>query len=128
MRYPLPLSPHPPQNSATALSVAPLGYTACESLNLPTPYLCQVMPSGCMMLTSLPVLAIAVLVGFMAGTSPGGVSPPLVPGASLFAEVPPWPIFRIAVGLNDMLRGAAEATTLPKVRVFDLATARFQSQ
>ena len=85
------------------------------------------MPSY-MMLTSLPVLAIAVLVGYMAGTSPGGVSPPLVPRASPLAEVPPWPIFRIAVGLNDMLRGAAEATTLPKVRVFDLATARFQSQ
>ena len=39
------------------------------------------------------------------------------------AEVPPWPIFRIAVGRNDMLRGAAEATTLPKIRVLDLATA-----
>ena len=85
------------------------------------------MPS-CMTLASLPVLAIAVLVGYMAGTSPGGISPPLVPGASPLAEVPPWPIFRIAVGLNDMLRGAAEATTLPKIRVLDLATARFQSQ
>ena len=80
------------------------------------------------MLMSLPVLAIAVLVGYIAGTSPAGVSPPLVPGASPLAEVPPWPIFRIAVGLNEMLRGAAEATTLPKVRVIDLATARFHSQ
>ena len=80
------------------------------------------------MLMSLPVLAIAVLVGYIAGTSPAGVSPPLVPGASPLAEVPPWPIFRIAVGLNEMLRGAAEATTLPKVRVIDLATARFHPQ
>ena len=80
------------------------------------------------MLMSLPVLAIAVLLGYIAGTSPAGVSPPLVPGASPLAEVPPWPIFRIAVGLNEMLRGAAEATTLPKVRVIDLATARFHSQ
>ncbi|CAI8376810.1 MAG: Uncharacterised protein [Porticoccaceae bacterium UBA1117] len=84
-------------------------------------HVCAEMPS-CMILMSLPVLAIAVLVGYMAGTSPGGISPPLVPGASPLAEVPPWPIFRIALGLNDMLRGAAEATTLPKIRVLDLAT------
>ena len=86
------------------------------------------MPS-CMMLFSLPVLALAVLVGYMIGTSPPGVNPPLVPGTSpINTEVPPWPVFRIAVGLNDMLRMATEATTLPKIRVLDMATARFQSQ
>jgi len=73
-------------------------------------------------------LLLALLVGYLIGTSPAGVSPPAVPAGSPLGEVPPWPIFRIAVGLNDMLRNAAEATTLPKVRVIDLATARFQSQ
>jgi len=85
------------------------------------------MPSY-MMFSTLPVLALAVLVGYMIGTSPVSINPPLVPGASLLGEVPPWPVFRIAVGLNDMLRTATEATTLPKIRVLDLATARFQSQ
>ena len=73
-------------------------------------------------------LLLAVLVGYLIGTSPAGVSPPAVPTTSPLSEVPPWPVFRIAVGLNDMLRRAYEASTLPKVRVLDLATARFQSQ
>ena len=79
--------------------------------------------------TSVSALALAALVGYLIGTSPPGVSPPHVPGGfSPLSEVPPWPIFRVAVGLNDLLRGAAEATTLPKVRIIDLATARFHSQ
>ena len=85
------------------------------------------MPS-CMMLTSLPVLALAVLVGYLAGTSPVGISPAHIPGASPLQQVPPWPVFRAAVFVNDLFRGAAEATTLPKIRVLDMATARFQSQ
>merc|ERR1712216_493345 len=87
----------------------------------------QNMPS-CMMLTSLPVLALAVLVGYLAGTSPVGISPAHIPGASPLQQVPPWPVFRAAVFVNDLFRGAAEATTLPKIRVLDMATARFQSQ
>mmetsp|Transcript_652 Transcript_652/g.1693 ORF Transcript_652/g.1693 Transcript_652/m.1693 type:complete len:410 (-) Transcript_652:137-1366(-) len=85
------------------------------------------MPS-CLTLTGLPVLVLAVLVGYMAGTSPVGIRPPHIPNGSPLGEVPPWPIFNIAVRLNDLLRSAAEATTLPKIRALDLATARFQSQ
>mmetsp|Transcript_14251 Transcript_14251/g.23732 ORF Transcript_14251/g.23732 Transcript_14251/m.23732 type:complete len:407 (-) Transcript_14251:248-1468(-) len=73
-------------------------------------------------------LAAAVLVGYLIGTSPSSVSPPHVPeDGSPMADVPPWPVFRIAVALNDFLRGAAEATTLPKVRIIDLATAKWHS-
>ena len=78
-------------------------------------------------LSSVLALSLAVLVGYLLGTSPPGVSPPHVPAAGPMAEVPPWPIFRVAVGLNDFFRTAWEATTLPKVRVIELSTAKWHS-
>jgi len=80
-------------------------------------------------LASVLALGLAVLVGYLIGTSPPGVTPPHVPDAgSPMTEVPPWPIFRVAVGLNDFFRAAWEATTLPKVRVIELSTAKWHSQ
>jgi len=77
---------------------------------------------------SVIALALAVGMGYLLGTSPQGVSPPHVPSdGSPMAEVPPWPIFRVAVFLNDFFRQGAEATTLPKIRVIELATARWHS-
>ena len=79
--------------------------------------------------TKIFAAAFTVWVAYLIGTSPTGVTPPHIPTVgSPMAEVPPWPVFRIAVALNDFFKAAAEATTLPKVRVIELATARWHSE
>jgi len=77
---------------------------------------------------TLVIVPIAALVGYLIGTSPAGIVPPHTPEGSPLVSVPPWPVFRMAVALNDFLKAAAEATTLPKVRVIELTTAYWHSQ
>ena len=46
---------------------------------------------------SVVAVAIAVAVGYLIGSSPAGVNPPFVPDGSVMGEVPPWPLFTVAV-------------------------------
>ena len=57
----------------------------------------------------------AVAVGFLAGKF------------DFEDGLPPWPLFRFGVLLNDALGAAFEATTPAKVRAIDLATGYWQS-
>ena len=73
----------------------------------------------------------AALVGAAAvliGTSPSGVTPPTVPPGSTTVFLPPWPIFRVAISLNEFFEAAAWATRPPPVQVKSLATAYWQSE
>jgi len=76
------------------------------------------------------VLLLAVFVGYLIGTSPVGVTPPLMPTTGFSAvmeDVPPWPVFRVAVALNNFFKQAAQMTTLPKVQVIEQATGYWRS-
>jgi len=42
--------------------------------------------------------------------------------------LPPWPIFRVAIALNEFFEAAAVATRPPPVQVKSLATAYWQSE
>jgi len=64
-------------------------------------------------------ILLAVLVAYLIGTSPSGVSPPV---AVTEGAVPPWPIFRVVVGLGDLLFSIARATNPPQVQMIGLAT------
>lgn len=75
----------------------------------------------------IAIAAIAVGVGYIIATSPASVQPMVIPETSLVHELPPWPIFRFFVGLNNLLRGAAELTTPPNIRALELANAYWQS-
>ncbi|KAJ8601722.1 hypothetical protein CTAYLR_003201 [Chrysophaeum taylorii] len=70
---------------------------------------------------------VAALVAYLIGTSPPNVVPPVMPESSLVPELPPWPVFRFFVGLNDFLRFLAEKTTPPDIRALELSNAFWQS-
>ena len=70
------------------------------------------------------VAAIAVLIA----TSPAGTSPPNTPDGSPTGLLPPWPIFRVAVALNEFFEAAAWATRPPPVQIKSLATSYWQSE
>ena len=74
------------------------------------------------------VALVAVLVGYLIGTSPAGVTPPTTPPGSPTGMLPPWPIFRVAIALNEFFEAAAVATRPPPVQVKTLATAYWQSE
>ena len=74
------------------------------------------------------VALVAVLVGYLIGTSPAGVTPPTTPPGSPTGMLPPWPIFRVAITLNEFFEAAAVATRPPPVQVKTLATAYWQSE
>jgi len=78
--------------------------------------------------SALVVGCVAVGVGVLVGTSPSGVTPPVVTAGSAAGMLPPWPIFRLAIGLNEILEAAAWATRPPPVQVKSLATAYWQSE
>lgn len=63
-------------------------------------------------------------IGYLIGTSPSGVSPPV---AVTEGALPPWPIFRVAIGLQDFFLGAGEAMSPPDVQVMNLATSYWTS-
>jgi len=89
---------------------------------------CVILFSAFMKLFHLLALALAGFLGYLIGTCPSNVNPPHVPATgSPMPDIPPWPIFKLAVSLNDFLRRATEATTLPRVRVIELSTARWHS-
>jgi len=71
---------------------------------------------------------IAIGVGVLIGTSPPGVTPPTIPPGSSAGMLPPWPIFRVAIALNEFFEAAAVATRPPPVQVKSLATAYWQSE
>ena len=71
---------------------------------------------------------IAILVGVLIGTSPAGVTPPNMPPGSTAGVLPPWPIFRVAIALNEFFEAAAWATRPPPIQVKSLATAYWQSE
>jgi len=76
------------------------------------------------------VVFLAVFVGYLLGTSPAGVTPPFTPSIGFSAvlhDVPPWPVFRVAVALNNFFKQAAAATTLPKVQIIEQSTAYWRS-
>lgn len=77
---------------------------------------------------TIVVALVAVLVGYLIGTSPAGVTPPTTPPGSPTAMLPPWPIFRVAITLNEFFEAAAVATRPPPVQVKTLATAYWQSE
>ena len=77
---------------------------------------------------TIVVALVAVLVGYLIGTSPAGVTPPTTPAGSPTAMLPPWPIFRVAIALNEFFEAAAVATRPPPVQVKTLATAYWQSE
>jgi len=77
----------------------------------------------------LKFLAVVVgLLGILIATSPAGVSPVLIPETSTTGLIPPWPIFRVAVALNEFFEAAAVATRPPPVQIKSLATAYWQSE
>lgn len=45
----------------------------------------------------------------------------MIPPGSLVADVPPWPIFRIAVGVTNALQAALDALTPPKMKICNLS-------
>ena len=77
---------------------------------------------------TIVVALVAVLVGYLIGTSPAGVTPPTTPPGSPTGMLPPWPIFRVAITLNEFFEAAAVATRPPPVQVKTLATAYWQSE
>ena len=77
---------------------------------------------------TIVVALVAVLVGYLIGTSPAGVTPPTTPPGSPTGMLPPWPIFRVAIALNEFFEAAAVATRPPPVQVKTLATAYWQSE
>jgi predicted O-methyltransferase YrrM len=77
------------------------------------------------------VLVVAVfvgLIGVLVGTSPSGVTPPLMPSDSTVGMLPPWPIFRVAIAVNEFFEAAAWATRPPPVQIKSLATAYWQTE
>ena len=77
---------------------------------------------------TIVVAVVAVLVGYLIGTSPAGVTPPNSPPGSPTGMLPPWPVFRVAIALNEFFEAAAVATRPPPVQVKTLATAYWQSE
>lgn len=73
------------------------------------------------------VAAIAVGVGYIIATSPAAVQPLVIPETSMVRQLPPWPLFRFFIGLNNLLRSAAELTTPPEIRALELANSYWQS-
>jgi len=71
---------------------------------------------------------VAALIGILVVTSPSGVSPAHTPTGSTTSLLPPWPIFRVAIALNEFFEAAAVATRPPPVQVKALATAYWQSE
>ncbi|KAJ8599504.1 hypothetical protein CTAYLR_007318 [Chrysophaeum taylorii] len=80
-----------------------------------------------MRLAPLLVAAVALVAGYLIGTSPASVVPPVMPESSLVKELPPWPVYRFFVGLNDVLRYLAEKTTPPDIRALELSNSFWQS-
>lgn len=72
-------------------------------------------------------ICLACGIAYLVGTSPKSVVPPVFPASSMVNELPPWPLYRFFVGLNDVLRYLAEATTPPDVRALELANSFWQS-
>ena len=79
-------------------------------------------------LCTILVGLIAIGVGVLVGTSPSGVTPPTMPPGSSAGMLPPWPIFRVAIALNEFFEAAAVATRPPPVQIKTLATAYWQSE
>jgi len=79
------------------------------------------------MRASAHIGAIACVV-LLVTLQPGGVSTPYTPPGSPTANLPPWPIFRVAVALNGFFEAAAIATRPPPVHVKTLATSYWQSE
>ena len=71
---------------------------------------------------------VAALVGLLIATSPWGVAPAHTPPGSPTGLLPPWPIFRVAIALNEFFEAAAVATRPPPVQVKTLATSYWQSE
>ena len=78
--------------------------------------------------SALAVAALAVAIGVLVATSPAGVTPAVAPPGSPTSMLPPWPIFRVAIAVNEFFEAAAWATRPPPVQVKSLATAYWQSE
>ena len=74
------------------------------------------------------VAVLAAAIGTLIATSPAGVTPAHVPSASPTTMLPPWPVFRVAIALNEFFEAAAVATRPPPVQIKSLATAYWQSE
>jgi len=77
---------------------------------------------------SIFVVVVAVFVGYLIGSSPTSKTPMFMPEGSVAQTLPPWPIFRVAVAVNDFFVAAARLTTPPPVRAKNLATAYWDSE
>ena len=75
-----------------------------------------------MRVCTLIVTFVVAFVAILIGTSPTGVTPPNIPPHSTTTMLPPWPIFRVAIALNEFFEAAAWATRPPPVQVKSLAT------
>ena len=84
--------------------------------------------SSAMRCASFTVAALAVAIGVLVASSPSGVAPPVVPDGSATNQLPPWPVFRVAIALNEFFEAAAWATRPPAVQVKSLGTAYWQSE
>ncbi|KAJ8602675.1 hypothetical protein CTAYLR_010468 [Chrysophaeum taylorii] len=72
------------------------------------------------------LFAVAAAALYLFGATPG-VVPEVMPASSLVSELPPWPVYKFFVTLNDVFRYLAEKTTPPSIRALELSHGFWQS-
>jgi hypothetical protein len=77
---------------------------------------------------ALVVAVGALMIGSYLSTTPKGVHLPIVPWDSPTRFIPPWPLFNIAISINELLVRLVKITTHPTFRAVQLATAYWQSE